>query len=125
MSPNRQRACDIILEILRQAGGEMPKTLLYKAFWLAHLYYAKTSPGFLSDWPIVRMPFGPGIDQGDSLLVDLLDEGQVAAQHVAKGPFVETRFFLPKPLDAENRLPPEAVDAIRAGVDDVKGQHAK
>ena len=73
--PNKECAKRLILEILRQAGGEIEKTKIFKAFWLAHLYYSKIAPGYLTDWPIVRMPNGPGIDRGDQLIVELIHSG--------------------------------------------------
>jgi hypothetical protein len=41
MGADKERAKRVIVEILRQAGGELGKTKLFKAFWLAHLYYFK------------------------------------------------------------------------------------
>ncbi|MBP87557.1 MAG: hypothetical protein CMJ64_12665 [Planctomycetaceae bacterium] len=59
----KDRAKRIIIEIIRQADGSFErKTNLYKAFYHAHLKYAADNPGYLSKWPIVRMPRGPGID---------------------------------------------------------------
>src|SRR5437773_12483994 len=115
MPADRQLARDIILEILRQAGGELPKTLLFKAFWLAHLYHAKRTRGFLSAWPIVRMPYGPGIHQGDSLLVELLHAGQIESRHVEKGPFVVTRFPLRDQVTVPRTFPPVAIARVSAG----------
>lgn len=70
---SREVAKAIILEIVRQSGGEFQnKTNLYKAFWRAHLSYARRNLGYLSNWPIVRMPQGPGIDACDHLLADML-----------------------------------------------------
>lgn len=62
----------MIAEIIRQAGGKFTgKTRLYKAFYIAHLLYAEQEPGYLTVWPIVRMPYGPGIDCGDELIAEL------------------------------------------------------
>src|SRR5436309_2913255 len=87
--PNKERAKRVILELLRQAGGEMGKTKLFKAFWLAHLYYSKKAPGYLTDWPIVRMPKGPGIDRADQLILELIHSGQIEKNYEPKGPFTE------------------------------------
>src|SRR5262245_15813426 len=87
MGANKERAERVILEILRQAGTEgLGKTKLYKAFWLAHLYFARENPGFLSDWPIVRMPNGAGIDKGEMLLRELVENGQIALEQGQAGP---------------------------------------
>ena len=44
---------------VRQADGFRIKTNLFKAFYHAHLEFARTQPGYLSNWPIVHMPNGP------------------------------------------------------------------
>jgi hypothetical protein len=63
---SRAKADAVIIELLRTAAGEWTgKTKLYKAFYFAHLYFANEHPGQLTDWPIARMPEGPGIHQGD------------------------------------------------------------
>ncbi len=123
MAINETRAKRIIWEILHQAGGELGKTKLFKAFWLAHLYYSKIARGYLSDWPIVRMPNGPGIDQADHLLADLSADGFVVQAHVARGPFTE---ICCRTTDKAltDILPPEAVTAIKTAVDDVKKHSA-
>ena len=49
------RAKRVLVELIRAAGGEWTgKTRLYKAYYLAHLYYAETESGFLTNWPVVR-----------------------------------------------------------------------
>jgi hypothetical protein len=51
----------LVLELIRSAGGAWDgKARLFKAFYFAHLYYARSEPGILTDWPIVRTPRGPG-----------------------------------------------------------------
>ena len=82
-----KKAKQIIKEIIRQAGGRLDgKTRLYKAFYLAHLFYFERSPGLLSDWPIVKMPNGPGIDDGDILIDSMVAAGEIALEHVAGRP---------------------------------------
>lgn len=89
MYPDKDRAKRIILEIVRQAGGELGRTKIYKAFWLAHLIYDESEPGFLSDWPIVKMPNGPGIDDGKELLTELERAGLVETVPAQKGGHTE------------------------------------
>src|SRR5437667_5852958 len=122
MPPNRERAKRLILEILRQSEGGLGKTQLFKAFWLAHLYYSKNARGYLTDWPIVRMPNGPGIDQGDSLLLQLIHSGDVVRTYEAVGPFTEINCRLAKQSkDKKSPLPQAAIKAIKLAVSDVKG----
>jgi hypothetical protein len=116
---SRERAKKVILEILRQAGGQLGKTKIFKAFWIAHLYYSKKARGYLTDWPIVRMPKGPGIDEGDALLVELLHSGDIKRSYEPRGPFTEINCRLTKQLRASD-LTAAAVRAIKSAVDDVK-----
>src|SRR5262249_11867399 len=82
----RTRAQDVILEILRSADGEWTgKARLFKAFYFAHLYYASERPGRLTDWPIVRMPQGPGIDRSEELFEELKEQGQLISELVHEG----------------------------------------
>jgi hypothetical protein len=87
---DRDRAKQVILQILRRAGGSLGKTKLFKAFWLAHLFYAKNSTGYLSSWKIVRLPHGPGIDNGDELIFQLKKSGSLVLEHQPQGPYTET-----------------------------------
>lgn len=67
-----------ICGIIRQSGGSFTgKVRLYKAFYLANLFYAEMKQKWLeelTDWPMVRMPNGPGIDDGTKLLEELKEE---------------------------------------------------
>ena len=88
-------AKDIIVELIRQAGGMFEGTTrLYKAFYFAHLFYFESSGRMLSDWPIVRMPGGPGIDRGASILRALQDDGVLVKSARPKGPYNETVYRL-------------------------------
>jgi hypothetical protein len=120
LHPNRERAKRVVLELLRQAGGQLSKSLLHKAFWLAHLYYFKQAPGYLTDWPIVRLPNGPGIDKADRLLQELSDSGHLAVKHEPKGPFTEVVCCLTQ-TEPEGELPEQALSAIKEAVDLLKG----
>jgi hypothetical protein len=117
--PDWGRAKRVILELLRQAGGELGKTKLFKAFWLAHLYYFKKASGYLTDWPIVRMPNGPGIDKAGSLLGELRVKGKVVINHESRGPFTEIccRIIGEPP---QGDLSEAAVSAIKEAVEFVK-----
>ncbi|MEM9352553.1 MAG: hypothetical protein AAGA92_06035 [Planctomycetota bacterium] len=122
----KERAKRIIIEIIRQAGGTFQyKTNLYKAFYHAHLEYAKENPGYLSAWPIVRMPRGPGIDNFDALLGELLITGKV---HLASLPCGEGRqgcmFELTSLANSSEAMSDEEVSAIRYGVSRVDGKSA-
>ncbi len=117
MLSNETRVKRIITEIVSHCPEGIGKTKLYKAFWLSHLIYANKNPGFLSDWPVVRMPRGPGIDKGSYLLGSLIDEGFLATSHKYHGPLPETIHQLK--AKSEGDLDEAAVAAIKAAAEDI------
>ena len=111
--PNRDLAKRIILEIVSQAGEGIGRTKLFKAFWLAHLYYANKENGYLSDWPVIRMPNGPGIDEGHTLLRELVAAGLLRCPSRPEGPFQEITCIL-----TETELPKDLSEAAIQAVQD-------
>jgi len=116
---DRDRAKLVILHILEQAGGSLAKSELFKAFWLAHLFYAKNSAGYLSSWKIIRLPHGPGIDRGDELILQLRDSGDLTLEHEPKGPYQETICKLSRP-ETLKELPKGASEAIGSAIKVIK-----
>ena len=122
---DRDRAKKVIVEIIRQAGGELTATTrLYKALYFAHLYYAEAAPGYLSDWPIVKMPNGPGIHSCGGIVAELLAAGALATDHVPVGPFRAVRYRLTGQELPGAPLPDEAVQAIQRAVQLVQDKPA-
>jgi hypothetical protein len=120
---DKERAKAIIVEIIRQADGRFRnKTNLFKAFWQAHVVYAQSHLTSLSDWPIVRMPRGPGINRFDALLGELMQEGIVETEQVQQGNFTGFVFHLLP--DTPSTLSPEEVAAVKAAVASVDGKTA-
>lgn len=120
---DKERAKAIIVEIIRQAGGRFRnKTNLFKAFWRAHVAYAGSHLAPLSDWPIVRMPMGPGIDRFNALLGELMLENVVEAEQVQHGDF--TGFIFHLLPGAPETLTPEEIEAVKTGVQSVDGKSA-
>ena len=75
MNP-REKAKLLLCAIIQAAGGYFNgKTRLYKAFYFAHLFYFRDFKGVLSDHPVVRMPKGPAVDDGTSILAELQSGG--------------------------------------------------
>ncbi len=105
----RQSAKDakrVICEIIAAFGGQLPgKLRLYKAFYYAHLYYWQSSKGTLTDYPIVRMPMGPGIDAADALIEQLEREGRIRVTKQMNGPYTEHVFELVKPVCPDPQAP--------------------
>ena len=114
----RTTAQQVILELIRDANGEwVGKKKLFKAFYFAHLYYAEEQSGLLTDWPIARMPEGPGIDNSSKLFGELVQLGCLAIDVVQEGPFPEYRYRLTEKAAAEPSLPEDARKSIREAVD--------
>lgn len=122
---DKERAKQIILAIVHQAGGVFSnKTNLYKAFYHAHRQFADTQPGYLSAWPIVRMPRGPGIDRFDVLLGELMAEGKVETKEIDHGEHKGFRFALRGDVEL-GELPAGATEAIAYAAAQVCGKGAK
>ena len=95
MSDARQEAKDVICTIIAAAGGELHKKVaLFKAFYYAHLFYWQEQNEALTNYAIVRMPQGPGIEDHFALLTELQQEGRVTIRREAYGPFKEYVFAL-------------------------------
>jgi hypothetical protein len=119
--PNREQARTVLLQVVRQFGDRPAMRMdLDRAFYLAHLYYADAGPGFLTDWPIVRTPRGPGIERADELLTDLANEGFIETRVVAIGPWRETTYRAIGRVAPGQGLNDVAIDAIREAVDLVR-----
>jgi len=119
------RAKQVLAELIRAAGGEWTgKTRLNKAYYLAHLYYAETEPGYLTNWPVVKMPYGPGIEGGDELLNELVLSGVLARKHTLVGPYTATAYRLTgKPVPGE-ALSQQAIRAVEQAVSFVTNKGA-
>jgi hypothetical protein len=105
-------AKEVILELLRAGDGEWTgKTRLFKGFYFAHLYFSNNNPGLLTDSRVARMPEGPGIDNGDQLLRELIMEHLLTAELVHEGPYPEYRYRL---TEAGMNLPPPSAAAQKA-----------
>ena len=102
MSPDKDAAKRVICQILAASGGKLAgKTRLYKAFYFAHLYYWRDNTRFLTDYPIVRMPHGPGIENGDQLVNDLVSEGRIRVTRQPIGPYTEAVYELAQKFEVD------------------------
>lgn len=111
----RDKAKAIIAAIIEQAGGRFHgKTRLYKAFYVAHLLHFRDREGVLSDYPIVRLPRGPALDAGDSLLGELAEHNILQLTQQPAGPFLEEVFTL---LQPSGGLTTEEIDSIHRAVE--------
>ena len=107
----------VILELLRAAGGTWDGTTkLFKAFYFAHLYYARDEPGLLTDWPIIRTQRGPGIQNSALLFKGLMKNGLLVSESIQEGPYPDSRYRLTEKATGESALPEDAGAAIRAAV---------
>ncbi len=119
----RDGAKDLICDIISLCeGGEIKgQSRLYKAFYHAHLVYYDRFPGILSTYPIVHMTHGPGIEDGETLLKELQDEGRIEIGKAPIGKYSETVIKVTNPCK-----PPESNrrTAIEAGLDKIKNKTA-
>lgn len=110
----RTTAQEVLLEILRTADGEWTgKAKLFKVFYFAHLYYANERPGQLTNWPIARLPQGPGIDKSHLLFDSLVKDGYLTIEPAHEGPYPDYRYRLTAKGQAADRPPTDARDAIK------------
>lgn len=118
-APDKEAAKSLILKILAVAGGELEaENRLHKAFYAAHLIYWKTQEGFLTDYPIVKLENGPGVDGLRRLLAELHKEEKVDIEYGEKGPYPQTTVRLKAPIQVD----PTSVEfqAIKRAVNWVK-----
>jgi hypothetical protein len=121
----RTDAKRVILELIRKADGELTgKTRLFKAFYFAHLIYFEKNPGLLTNWPIARMPQGPGIHKSEELFQQLEIDGYLTIERTHENIYPEYRYRLtPKAVEIGS-LPDDADQAIQRAVDFVKDKSA-
>jgi hypothetical protein len=110
----------VIVEILRQAADKanrpgLERSALTYYFWLAHLYYARGNPSYLTEWPLVRAAGGPEILGASTLLCELAEDGLVRTAHTECGPFPVT-LYVATPKGPASELPLAAVEAIQQAV---------
>lgn len=122
----RDDAKRVVVEIVRAAGRRMNgRVRLFKAFYAAHLFYWEKGLGTLTDHPIVHMPNGPGIDNGDAIIAELEEEGRLSVTERMVGPYKEDVFSLtPTSVRSVSTLDSNQAAAIRDAVAWVKGKTA-
>ncbi|MBI3464034.1 MAG: hypothetical protein HY000_13395 [Planctomycetes bacterium] len=120
MHDQREQAKQVICETLAAAGGKLVgKVRLHKAFYYAHLYYWQRGTGVLTSYPVVRLPFGPAIEDGPSLVAELVREGKLRVSQQPNGPYKETVFELAQPFQIDPNSPrfqasEEAVELVKS-----------
>lgn len=113
--PDLEMAKQIVCAIVLKSGGRFRgKTRLNKVFWWAHVYHRKFKNGFLSGYPIARLPEGPAIESLDQLISELERENKIVASVEPKGPYWEEVFTLAH--QAEVSLTREELDSIQKAV---------
>jgi hypothetical protein len=121
------RAKAVICEIIRLAGGSFQnKTNLYKAFWWSHVrYYQIGHVSRLTEWPIARMPEGPGIHRFEDLLAGLLRDRAIRVADLPIGDFVASHFVINEPELYGVDFNADEVTAMLAGVEYAKDKSAR
>jgi hypothetical protein len=114
--PDPTPAKGVVLETLREAGSEqnrgLSKDVLTSVFWLAHLYYAKRHRGYLTEWSLIRTPYGAEIKDRGAILQELIRDGLVATESSEVGPFPCTLYGCTGKRFVSD-LPAGATEAIR------------
>jgi hypothetical protein len=122
-SPTAQEAKDAICDLIAAAGGVFyGKVRLHKAFYFAHLFYWRDGEGVLTSHPVVRLPQGPFIDDGERLISELRRDGMLTIGSVPVGPYQETVYKLATERSVETDTPRGR--AIRQAVDLVVNRSA-
>lgn len=92
---SKSAAKQVICELVAASKGVLRgKLRLNKAFYFAHLYYWRDSEGVLTDYPIVRLPLGPCIDDSSDLIGELIAEGRLTVSVEPLGPYKENVYRL-------------------------------
>jgi len=129
----RERAKRIIYAIIRQLGDDCGKEgFVEAAFYYAHVKFAADHPGYLSTWPIVKTPHGPGIADEEALLNEiwsgmlgrLSTESALQIGDVEIAGQVADSFLVPNRA-ADNSFTEAEVAAIRWGVEMTKKSAAR
>jgi len=120
--PDAQTAKRILCAIIQEEGGKLDgKVRLYKAFYWAHLSYFQKFSGVLSEYPMARMPQGPGIDHGEDLIFELQAEGLISVEETpiaGRNPEMSFRLTAGFKVNATD----EEMEAIRDGVAKIRGK---
>jgi hypothetical protein len=128
MQSDTEKAKAIILEIVKEMGGSCHgKTRLYKAFYFSHLFFASDNfltLGELSEWSIVNMPNGPGIDKGQELLNDLTREGYLSSKQEMVAPVYVENVYACTDKRFPCPLKKNEVESIKKAVEFVNGKTA-
>ena len=120
----RESAKRILCALLQHNGGAFKgQTLLYKAFYWAHLYYWKEFPGVLTTYPFARMPYGPGIHGGEDLLFEMQRDNLIRIEdRNPTDPYGARSFRLT--MDFSVNLTPKERRAVEYGLKKVRGRRA-
>lgn len=115
---SKEEAKRVLLEIARQSNGGAVegKTRVFKAFYFAHLFYAAEYVGYLTEWPIVHMDYGPGIHDFCALVKELVSEGKLETEEIRTGPFKSTKYIATKLASSQQPLTDNENDSIKKAI---------
>ncbi len=122
--PSGEAAKDVICELIAASGGVLRgKLRLNKAFYFAHLFYWQEADDVLTDYPVVRLPNGPAVDDLDTLLLELAADNRIVVARAWNGPYRENVYHYAGSPATEDAQTPRT-RAIRQAVDLVEGHTA-
>lgn len=113
----------VIAAIIQENGGKLAKkTILFKAYYLAHLFYWGNERGLLTrEHDIVRMPNGPGIRNHVELLDEMKRDGLITVGTQKCGPFDEAVYTTQKRVEVDDATR----KAVKSALKFVGGMTAK
>ena len=110
LAKSRERAKQTIQELVAASGGSLTgKLRLYKAFYKAHLNYFESTGLELTGYPIVHMTNGPGIDNAQELIDEMVASGLLIEQIGTPGRAAERVYIVDTHI---GQLDPEKLTAI-------------
>lgn len=120
--PNRAEIKRILAAIVQIAGGRLEgKTILFKAYYHAHLFYWRDHEGTLTRDPeLVHMPNGPGLHDHRAILREMEQDGLLVLEAQQAGPYSEHVYVSKRPVQINE----QETDAIRKALEKLRGMTA-
>jgi hypothetical protein len=93
---DKSRVHQVLGEIFRQAAN-LPHPCftaqtITGVFWVAHLWYARENPDYLTLWPLIRRPWGAELTGAEHFLAALVEDGVALVEARDRGPFQQLTY---------------------------------
>lgn len=116
----KDKAKRVFLKLIAASGNRLEGTVrLVKAFYYAHLFHWDATGETLTDYPIIRLPNGPAVDDYDKLLLELARDGFLKIEQINIGfPNPQDVYITTAPVEVDD----EADAAIKKAADFIRGK---